>query len=146
MESSPFDLLPDELVMKIIKMTMKGVIDPEMKHVFLVDSIAKISTKFRRLSVDKSLWRDQVQVPEDDFQRLSLFPVTRLTMKGRMYWKNECYEYFMLKVPGDLSSTFPHLEELTLHMSKTETFHVSHGDWPTGIHIWCRRPHNNVQR
>ena len=146
MDSSPFDLLPDELIMKIIKMTMEGVIDPEMKHVFLVDSIAKISTKFARLSVDKSLWRDQVQVPENDLQRLSQFPVTRLTMKGRMWRKTECYEYFMLKVPSNLSSTFPHLEELTLHTSKTETFHVSHGDWPRGIHIWCRRPHNNVQR
>ena len=146
MESSPFDLLPDELVMKIIKMTMEGVIDPEMKHVFLVDSIAKISTRFGRLSVDKSLWRDQVQVPESDFQRLSLFPVTRLTMKGRMWWKTECYEYFMIKVPSNLNSTFPHMEELTLHTSRTETFHVSNGDWPHGIHLWCRRPHNNVQR
>ena len=90
MDSSPFDLLPDELIMKIIKMTLEGVTDPEMKHVFLVDSIAKISTRFRRLSADKSLWRDQVQWPEDDFQRLSQFPVTRLTMKGRMWWKTEC--------------------------------------------------------
>ena len=141
MESSPFGLLPDELIMKIIKMTLEGVTDPEMKHVFLVDSIAKISTRFRRLSADKSLWRDQVQVPESDFQRLSLFPVTRLAMKGRIYWKPERehwqYSYFMLKVPSNLSLTFPHLKELTLHMSKTETYHVSDGDWPHGIHIWC---------
>ena len=52
--SSPFDLLQtDELVVKIIKMTMEEdherriIPDSVEKHKFLVETIAKISSRFR---------------------------------------------------------------------------------------------------
>ena len=130
MASSPFDLLPDELVMKIIKMAKEGVPDSDTKHVFLLDTIAKISTRFKRISVDASLWRDQVVVMESEEDAILGFgqsPVTKLVIKGGPD---------VILIPGNLTSIYPNLEELTVHIfgyldeEAIKTYTVSGGDCP----------------
>ena len=64
-ESSPFDKLPDELLLKITKSVIESheiltegadisVWIP--RHDLLLNTIARISTRFRRIAADKSLW------------------------------------------------------------------------------------------
>ena len=66
MESpSPFDSLPDEVVIKVLKMAVAMEMEcnkKHKKHNFLVDTIARTSSRFERLSQDKSLWRLQVVI------------------------------------------------------------------------------------
>ena len=57
---SPFDLLPDEMLMKIIKMTMNG--HGEHKHSELATNIANISRRFKNLATDKSLWKGRIYI------------------------------------------------------------------------------------
>ena len=59
-KSSPFDLLPDELVMKIINMILGG--RGKQKRNYLVDIIAMISARFQNLAADKSLWKGHVSL------------------------------------------------------------------------------------
>ena len=71
-ESSPFDSLPDELVLKILQL---AIADPEERlrsdlienfenwippHNFLSNIISRVSTRFRKISKDKSLWKGEV--------------------------------------------------------------------------------------
>ena len=82
METTPFDLLPDEMVMKIIKMAIGTLPDPTKKHEFIAKVIAKLSSRFRGLAMDRSLWRGEVTVEGSDEELtetmdvLSRFPVT----------------------------------------------------------------------
>ena len=50
---SPFDWLPDEMIMKIIRMTINDLGDQRHNH--LVGNIAKISRRFKNLAADKTL-------------------------------------------------------------------------------------------
>ena len=50
---SPFDWLPDEMLMKIIRMAINDLGD--QRH--LVDNIAMISNRFKDLAADQSLWK-----------------------------------------------------------------------------------------
>ena len=67
-ESSPFDKLPDELVLKIIKSAMEGHEtrtsdwDWTSPHDFLLKTIARTSSRFRRIAADKSLWSGEIVV------------------------------------------------------------------------------------
>ena len=67
LEGSPFDKLPDELVLKIVKMASweekkcickwhngKGGYDRD----FIVDSISHVNLRFNRIAKDTSLWKD----------------------------------------------------------------------------------------
>ena len=54
-EGSPFDLLPDELVLKIVKMATskkKG-----FDHDFIRESISRVDKRFNRIAWDSSLWQ-----------------------------------------------------------------------------------------
>ena len=62
---SPFDWLPDEMLMKIIRMTINDLGD--QRHHHLVDNIAKISSRFKNLAADKSLWKAVVYTFKDRF-------------------------------------------------------------------------------
>lgn len=64
--SSLFDLLPDEIVMKVIKMTMNYRI--YYHHDYLVNSIRNISERFRRLASDKALWTGEIWIHGSDTQ------------------------------------------------------------------------------
>ena len=76
-ESSPFDSLPDELVLKILQL---AIADPEERlrsdlienfenwippHNFLSNIISRVSTRFRKISKDKSLWKGRVIISGD---------------------------------------------------------------------------------
>ena len=58
--SSPFDLLPDELLMRIINLAVGDCTEywysPGAKQKLLVNTIAGISPRFRRLTADKIFW------------------------------------------------------------------------------------------
>ena len=57
---SPFEWLPDEMIMKIIRMTINDFGDQRHNH--LVGNIAKISRRFENLAADKSLWKGRVYI------------------------------------------------------------------------------------
>ena len=72
MESDYFALLPDELVLKILKLLVKSLDYDKWSrkrknfdnwtpsHDFLINTIAKLSTRFKRLTFDKTLWTDKI--------------------------------------------------------------------------------------
>ena len=53
---APFDLLPDELILVIIRKTL--FFHQWNKHHFLINSIGNISARFRRLAADPTFWKD----------------------------------------------------------------------------------------
>ena len=77
-KSSPFDLLPDEMVLKIIKMAADGFGNKrqklchsrpnfqldcrhtfhmhQLKYEFLINTVSKVSRRFKRIATDKTLW------------------------------------------------------------------------------------------
>ena len=72
-----FDSLPDEIVLKIIKMaalTDKITFEhtgSRYSHEFIQEVLFKVSVRFRRLATDSSLWRGHVSVCTDqDFREL----------------------------------------------------------------------------
>ena len=65
--TSPFDALPDELVLKIIKMASwdeEGE-PPCYDHDWLIDILFKVSKRFKRLATDRSLWEGYVWIHAD---------------------------------------------------------------------------------
>ena len=82
--SSPFSSLPDEVVMKVLKMAME--LENNQKHSFLVNTIAHTSSRFKRLSKDKSLWKGQVVIYDyesptsiaKNINRFGKFPITKI--------------------------------------------------------------------
>ena len=65
--TTPFDSLPDEIVLKIIKMAAldwPGYSKPHLnlKFHFIMDVLFKISVRFRQIATDPSLWKGQVTV------------------------------------------------------------------------------------
>ena len=64
---SPFDSLPDEIVLKIIDLASatKWRYDKPHKQDFLLDVIAKTSLRFKSLAEDKSLWKGEVRIEGD---------------------------------------------------------------------------------
>ena len=116
--SSPFDLLKtDELVVKIIKMAMESherrIQDSAEKHKFLVDTVAYISTRFKRLAADKSLWKEPIVIRGShksgirSIQSFCDFPLSKLVIHN-----------FSKRLDGKdiqtLAAKFPSLEELIL--------------------------------
>ena len=112
--SSPFELLKtDELVVKILKMAMDGHDRQILKYKFLVDTIAKVSTRFRRLAADKSLWKDPIVIKCSRknrirrFKSFSDFPVSKLVI----HYFDNFLEGADIRI---LANKFPNLEELLL--------------------------------
>ena len=64
---SPFDLLPDEIVLKIIDLASATWWrwDKPHKQDFLLDVIARTSLRFKNLADDKSLWKGEVRIEGD---------------------------------------------------------------------------------
>ena len=115
-ETSVFDKLPDELIFKIIKLVLQNYqpVKPERHvwwtwtspHDFLVTTIANISTRFKRLALDNSLWsgnnvfvsgHDAIRVKRLIKDLLPYFQMTSLSVKtlygahGGNVWRTEKY-------------------------------------------------------
>ena len=61
--STAFDLLPDELLLKIVKMAAickgsQGSVPIKFNHNFLAHVLAKLSVRFKNISLDKIFWRN----------------------------------------------------------------------------------------
>ena len=62
-KQTAFDLLPDELLLKIVKMAAtckasQGSVPIKFNHNFLAQVLAKLSVRFRNISLDKIFWRN----------------------------------------------------------------------------------------
>ena len=72
MELDYFDLLPDEIVLKIIELVIssydyiansysyRNLYVWRPRHDFLLDTIGNLSKRFKRISHDKTLWSDKI--------------------------------------------------------------------------------------
>ena len=56
-----FELLPEELVLKIVSSAAESTGRPE-QHDFLLDVIANVSVRFRRIAMEKSFWEGEVNI------------------------------------------------------------------------------------
>ena len=63
---SYFDLLPDEIVIMIVKMVVSD--KEKKKHDYVVDVIGNISKRFLRLARDKSLWVGEIWIHGDNMK------------------------------------------------------------------------------
>ena len=61
--TAPFETLPPEVAEIIFKMAMSNEVP--WRHNFLVDVIAKVSTRFKYLAALKSLWQGEVDIRGD---------------------------------------------------------------------------------
>ena len=88
-------MLPDELLLKIIKFAMadlKGKLTVPMrldvKHDFAVFTIARISTRFKRVAADQSLWKGRLCINAwnenliELIQSIRHFPIRKLRIGG----------------------------------------------------------------
>ena len=62
---SPFELLPPEVAEITIRMVMKNL-DYRERHLYLVDVLAQVSTRFKALAALKSLWQGIVWIHGDE--------------------------------------------------------------------------------
>ena len=93
-----FDKLPDEMVMKIINITINNLPTSEqeliLKHDYVTDTIAKISTRFQRLAADKSVWKGGVCMtgsPEKVKNLVNVYLTEGITDLGIHSGKEETY-------------------------------------------------------
>ena len=66
---SSFNSLSDELVLMIVKMATEEPIDlwgRKYDHDFLVDVLRKVSSRFKRMATDSSLWTGSVKIWMDN--------------------------------------------------------------------------------
>ena len=76
------DSLPDEIVLKIVKMCAFIEEGWALDLDFLVDVISKVSVRFRRLATDNSLWKGYVVINADKNPRKAEFVVQECLHSG----------------------------------------------------------------
>ena len=135
--SSPFDLLPDEIVLKIIKLaSVPSSWTGPSKHDFLLDIIGMVSPRFMHLIEDKSLWKGEVTI-EGCRPKIQVFiekylneDITYLWIGGRGEHRDDGYschstlpilEAIDIK---DVADKCPNVEVLTFHSVRIV-------DWPS---------------
>ena len=85
-----FDTLPDEIVLKIVTMAAVKVSWSESQqraiherdHDFLVDALCKVSVRFRRVTMEKSLWKGCVKIHQNGDPRKADFVVNHCFHNG----------------------------------------------------------------
>ena len=64
--TNQFDSLPDELLLKIVKMaSLRKLSDysaNKYNHNFIISSVGRLSSRFKRIAQDASLWKDLVSL------------------------------------------------------------------------------------
>ena len=78
-EATDINSLPDELILKIIKLAPSAGRQGE-NHNFILNVISKISTRFRRISTDASLWRGNISINAS--QKDARFAIRECINKG----------------------------------------------------------------
>lgn len=120
-DTSPFDLLPDEIVVKIIYFVVEECAN--RRHNFVLNTIANISTRFRRLATDKSLWTGKLRFFANDKQKVELVihgilndKVTDLQLCGARKTKKEKILDVFIRQNDifTLANKCPNLEELKM--------------------------------
>ena len=83
------DSLPDEVLLKIVKMSAFFGEGWTHDHDFLADVLSKVSVRFRRLVTDNSLWKGYVVIRADKNPRKAEFVVQECLNSGtRDFWIN----------------------------------------------------------
>ena len=74
--TSPFDTLPDELVLKIVKMASSSHTSgwARYDHTFVVATVSRVSAKFARIAADKSLWKGNVALSSTGHEDEDVIP------------------------------------------------------------------------
>ena len=118
-----FQTLPDEIVLKIIKMTVSHSSDRDK-----VIQISKLSSRFNRIARDTSLWRGAVglslnRVDDKTLKDLNFLGegVTNLTLSER-YWNK--YIHLDNEDLNTIAENCPNLVSLTLR-------HIAVKSWPS---------------
>ena len=128
---APFDTIPDELVLKIIKMSVivdyRHTDDIHYNHYRLTQVIAKISTRFQRIVATKSLWTGDIKLTlsTDKDQSMKELEV----LHDEVQWLQLQLEDVGGCVTGD------HLKTVAERCPNLETFRLDHdgmkmGAWP----------------
>ena len=96
-----FDSLPDELVLKIMKMSVRSGLENEDEEMFycldfLIDVLCQVSIRFRRLAADYSLWKGLVVIRADGDPRRAEFVVQKCLNSGTraFYMHGNLDDYF----------------------------------------------------
>ena len=91
--SDPFESLPPEMSANIVKMAMKsGAAWNKYQHDFLVDSLARVSKRFKDLAALKSLWKGEVFIRGNEEKIKEVIQtylndhVTGLELEGELGW------------------------------------------------------------
>ena len=117
--TSPFDSLPNELLLKIMKFAAdrhsidrRSELVEKYDHDFLVNRISKVSTRFRRVVADESLWKGVVWIgPRSNLETIEF--VCRECLNGgttsfQMPGNLSCDEYWYS------SGGFPNAREVLI--------------------------------
>ena len=136
--SSPFDMLPDELILRVINLAVGECIEywykPGAKQKLLVNIIARISLRFRQIAADKSFWEQKVKISGDvpfmkevfrDFlnEGVKVINVRPLQLPSYVATTLSAYDI------TNLAQKCPQLEEINLH-----DFPIKR--WPSLMHPW----------
>ena len=129
-ESSPFDKLPDELVLRIFQFTIESV-EPWMKwrnksvwipsFDFLSNTIARLSNRFKRIAADKSLWIWEINETIDSGDNKQYLKIETLLGKSLV----DIYE---CKCPPNISVVMTNVEGASTKILKSSV---------SICHQWC---------
>ena len=109
----PFNSLPDELVLKVVKMAVafsqKESSPPILKrgvynHTYIIGAISRVSSRFKRIARDQSLWSEMVVL--DSFDISYAF---KLDWRQWQEIVNDAVEFFLGNRVSDLVIRHPYL-------------------------------------
>ena len=137
-EGSPFDSLPDELVLKIVKMTMccrqttifkrRLFSAPHYDHHFILDTISILSARFNRIAHDRSLWRGRISIDLSKMKKSIEF-LNEDTKQFIVGFNKEGNDELTPQMITDISRKCPNLEALKLHQVKVRSWPNLNTPW-----------------
>ena len=135
-EVAPFESLPPEMIIKILKMAMSsGFACNKHQHNFLVDIVAEVSKKFRDVAAIKSLWAGDIFLWGGEAKIKKVIAnhlndrVSGLELEGELERGNSDVTITTDILPR-LSAKCPKLRTLTLSNL------ILQGPWPTFAAPW----------
>ena len=126
MNSSYLDLLPDEVLMKIIHQAVETFANPYRKHDFLV-GLAKTSQRLKRLSADRSLNKGKVFISKSLMVNIDEEATTH-DAKELIVKRGKGCPYVSESEIMDMAGECPKVEELTID-TFTQTWPDLHRPW-----------------
>ena len=142
----PFNSLPDELVLKIVKMaTAFSKKDRKARwqyargaynHTYIIAAISRVSSRFNRIARDQALWSDRVALNLIDLPSELKMDFQEIVNKAvKSFLGSRVSE---LVIYGDITTKLSKYQRKTIAVNCPDLGSLTRG-WPKGGFLWMSR-------